>query len=127
MNNEEKKTFQHVLELHLGAEKEIAFRFAMDQPTNLSVALAAVDPAAGTAELVLDDMWDGYQMQQFVKDAGRWRSIWPADDGGVHAVVGFGAGKHLSISSDLALLHSLDLTDVAWQEETLRLTFRESA
>lgn len=126
MISEEKKTFEHVLELHPGGEGEIELRFAMDQRTNFTVTLAAVDPAAGTAELVLDDMWDAYQMQQFVKDAGRWRPIWPAEDGDVHAVVGFGAGKHLNISSDLALIHSLDLTGVAWQGDTLRLTFRES-
>jgi hypothetical protein len=125
MIKEEKKTFEHVLALQPGAEGEIELRLGLDQRTTFTIRLAAVDPAAGTAELVLDDMGNAYQMQQFVKDAGRWKPIWPNDDGDVHAVVHFGAGKHLNISSDLAFLHSLDLTEVAWQGGTLRLTFRE--
>jgi hypothetical protein len=127
MSGKEEKSCEHVLELRPGAEGEIELRFGMDERTNLLVALAAVNPAAGTAELVLDDMWSGYQMRQFVQDAGRWKPVWPGEDGEVHAVVGFGAGKHLNISSDMALLHSLDLTEVVWQGGTLRLTFRESA
>ena len=66
-------------------------------------------------------------MSQFVKDENRWASIWPGEDGEVRAVVRFGPGKHVSISSDLARRHSLSLTDVAWQSGSLRLTFQESA
>ena len=127
MTKEEQKTCEHVIELQPGAEGEIELRYAIDDRTSFAVTLAAVDPAAGTAELILDDMWDGYEMQQFRKDVGRWTPIWPAEDGDVHAVVSFGAGKHLNISSELALLHSLDLINVAWQGSSLRLTFRESA
>jgi hypothetical protein len=124
---EEKKVCEHVLELQPGSEAEIELRFAVDDRTSFRVSLAAVDAGRGTAELVFDDMWDGYEMQQFVKQAGRWRPIWPSEDGDVHAVVSFGAGKHLNISSDTALLHSLDLIHVAWRGGSLRLTFRESA
>ena len=126
MRNEMEMTCEHVVELQPGGEGEIDLRFPIDERTDFGVALTAVDPAAGTAELVLDDMWNGYQMRQFVKDAGRWRPIWPGEDGNVRAVVSFGVGKHLNISSDLAPFHSLDLTAVAWQGRILRLTFRES-
>jgi hypothetical protein len=126
MKSELEMTCEHVIDLHPGAEGGIDLRFPIDERTDFAVALAAVDPAAGTAELVLDDMWNGYQMRQFVKDAGRWKPIWPGEDGNVRAVVNFGVGKHVNISSDLASNHSLDLTAVVWQGRTLRLTFRES-
>ena len=127
MTKVEKRTFEHVLELKPGSEGEVELRFGPDHRWSFRVGLTAVDPAAGTAELVLDDWWRGYQMQHFIKDSGQWVSIWPADDGDVHAVVSFGAGKHLNISSDTALIHSLDLIDVTWRGGSLRLTFRESA
>jgi hypothetical protein len=120
------KTFDHVLELHPGDAAELELRFAMDEGTSLTVTVAAVDPVAGTAELVLDDMWGGYRMEQFIEKAGRWIPIWPDEDAEVHAVVRFGAGSLLSVSSDLAFLHSLDLTEVAWQRGALRLTFVET-
>jgi hypothetical protein len=127
MTKEMAMSCEHVLELSPGAEGEIELRFAKGEHTNFTVALAAVDLESGTVELALDDMWHGYEMRQFMKDSGRWRPIQAGEDGYVHAVVGLGAGKHLNISSDLALIHSLDLTDVVWKEGRLRLTFREIA
>jgi hypothetical protein len=126
MSATEEKIFDHVLNLHPGEAAEIDLRFAMDQGTSIAVILASVDPAARTAELVIDDMWSGYRMEQFVEESGRWMPIWPEDDADVHAVVRFGAGSLLSISSDLAFQHSLDLTEVAWNGATLRLTIVET-
>ncbi|HEY7209818.1 MAG TPA: hypothetical protein VH477_06045 [Bryobacteraceae bacterium] len=126
MTNKNRTACRHVIELHPGDEGEIELRFA-DQGAMFTVGLAAIDPAEGTAELLLDSMWGGYQMRRFIKDDRRWTTIWPADDGEVHATVDFGSGKHLNISSDTAWTHSLDLTDVAWNDGSLRLTFRETA
>jgi hypothetical protein len=120
------QTFDHVLDLHPGEAVEIDLRFGPDDGASVTVTLAAVHPDAGTAELVIDDMWGAYRMEQFVEDAGRWLPVWPDDDGDVHLVVRFGVGSRLNIASDLGFLHSLDLTEVAWQGSTLRLTFVET-
>jgi len=127
MANELRKTCEHILELHPGDEGEIELRLATNEGTTLSVGLAAVDPSAGKAELVFDDMWGAYQMHRFAKDEDRWMSIRPGEDGAVHAVVDFGAGEHVNISSDFARIHSLDLTEIAWHGGRLRLTFLEAA
>jgi hypothetical protein len=127
MSNKVGITCKHVLELQPGDEGEIELLLAADEGATFAVGLAAVDPAASTAELVLEDMWNSYQMRQYSNNDERWKAIWPGDDGEVHAVVSFGAGKHLNISSDLAQIHSLDLTEVMWQGDSLRLTFREGA
>ena len=101
MSDKEEKSCEHVLELHPGTEGEIELRYGMDERTNLIVALEAVDPGAGTAELVLDDMWSGYQMRQFAPDTGRWKPVWPGEDGDVHAIVLGGAGA-ASVAAQLA-------------------------
>ena len=126
MNDITRTACRHVIELHPGEEGEIELRFG-DPGAMFTVGLAAVDANEGTAELLLDSMWGGYQMRQFVKNDGRWATIWPGDDGAVHATVDFGSGKHLNVSSDTAWTHSLNLTDVVWQDGSLRLTFREAA
>jgi hypothetical protein len=124
--SDEEKICEHVLELRPGTEGKIRFRFRTDRRTSFTVGVADVNPAARRAELLLDDMWHGYEMQQYAE--GGWTPLWPKDeDGRVHVVVGFGPGKHVNISSELALIHSLDLTDVTWRGEALRLTFCETA
>jgi hypothetical protein len=122
MNNEMDTACDHVLELAPEAEVSIAMRFEM----SLTVGLVRVDTAAGTAELVLDNMWRGYTMQQFDQHAGRWKSIWPGTDSRVHVVIRFGSEDQLNVSSDLAVLHSIDLKQAEWRGESLRLVFRES-
>jgi hypothetical protein len=126
MSNYNVPTFEHVLDLHPGKEGVINFRFPKNNRADLTVGLASVDPAKGTAELVLDNLWRGYEMVQFVKSEDRWTSLRPGPDGNVHAVIGLGAPKNLNISSDDALYHSVQLTDATWKGDALRLTFRES-
>jgi len=122
----EEKIYDHVLELRPGTKGKIVFHFPTRKRT-VNVAVKTVDPKNGTAELLLDDLWRGYEMMQFVKDEDRWTSIWPGPDGNVHAVIGLGARENLNISSDDALYHSLQLTEATWKGDALRLTFRESA
>jgi hypothetical protein len=126
MNTSDERIFDHVLELRPGDAEEIDLRFAMDEGASVTVTLAAVDLSACTAELAIDDLWGGYRMVQFAEDAGRWLPVWPDDDGDVHAVVRFGAGSLLSVSSDIPFFHSIELTEVAWMGGALRLTFVET-
>jgi hypothetical protein len=126
MINNQAMSCEHVLDLLPGSETVINFRFPKDQRTDITVGLAAVDPARGTAELVLDNLWLGYEMMQFVKSEDRWRAARPGPDGNVHAVIALGAPKYLNISSDDALFHSLQLARAAWNGKALRLTFRET-
>lgn len=126
MNNHKAMSCEHVLDLLPGSEAVINFRFPKDQRMDITVGLASVDPARGTAELVLDNLWHGYEMMQFVKSEDRWKSARPGPDGSVHAVIALGAPKYFNISSDDALFHSLQLAQAAWNGKGLRLTFRES-
>jgi hypothetical protein len=126
MSNEIGKTCEHVVELHPGDEGEIELRFAEEGDT-FQIGLAGTDPSEGTAELLLESMWGGYQMRHYVERDKYWETIWPADDGDVHAVVKFGGGPQVNISSDTARIHSIDLMDVAWRDGVVRLSFRESA
>jgi len=126
MNKDMARIYLHMLDLHPGAEGVINFRFPKDRRTDLTVGLASVDSAQGTAELVLDDLWRGYEMMQFVKGEDRWTSILPRSDGSVHAVIVLGAQKNLDISSENAVYHSLQLTEATWKGGSLHLAFRES-
>ena len=126
MNKEKARICNHVLDLQPGAEGVINFRFPKDRRTDLTVGLASVDSVHGTAELVLDDLWRGYEMMQFVKGEDRWTSILPRADGTVHAVIVLGAQKNLDISSEDVLYHSLQLTEATWKGGSLHLAFRES-
>lgn len=126
MNTFQARSFEHVLNLRPGNEAVIKFRFPKDRRTDLTVELASVDPAHGTAELVLDNLRMGYEMKHFVKGEGRWRSIPTGPDGNLHAVIGLGAAKNINISSDDALYHSLQLTEATWKGDALRLTFKET-
>jgi hypothetical protein len=119
-------SFEHVLSLRPGNETVINFHFPKNQRTTLTVGLASVDPAHGTAELLLDDLSRGYEMVQFVKTEDRWRPISAGPDGSLHAVIGLGASQNLSISSADALYHTLELTEAMWKGDSLRLTFLES-
>lgn len=126
MSNDKARICNHVLDLQPGAEGVITFRFPKDRRTDLTIGLASVDSAQGTAELVLDDLWRGYEMMQFVNGEDRWTSIPPRADGSVHAVIVLGAHKNLDISSEDALYHSLQLTEATWKAGSLHLAFRES-
>lgn len=126
MTSEIGKSCEHVLELYPGDQKRIELRFARHGDT-FAVCVAAVNPAEGTAELLLQSMWRGYQMRRYVERDNYWETIWPEDDGDVHAIVKFGKGPHVNISSDSVRLHSIDLTEVAWTNGAVRLSFRESA
>ena len=119
------KSFDHVLHLRRGEEAEIELRFAREEGASVTVALASVDPASGTAELAIEDLWGGYRMQRFVEDSARWLPVWPGEDGEVRVVVRFGAGHRLSLTSDAAYIHSIELREVAWAGGALRLTFVE--
>jgi hypothetical protein len=125
MNTTEDRSFDHVLQLRPGEEAELELRFARDEGASVTVALASIDTAAGTAELVIEDLWGGYRMKQFVESAGRWLPVWPDEAGDVHAVVRIGAAASLSFTSEMAYVHSVELTEVAWQGGALRLTFVE--
>jgi hypothetical protein len=118
-------TYEHVLNLRTGGEGRIEFHVPVGERKTFQVRLAALDQAGGAADLVIDNMWGEYEIRQYLKDAGRWKAISPDRNGELHALVSFGHGKHLSISSDFATIHSLDLVDVAWNDTALRLTFRE--
>ena len=117
---------EHVLELHPGEEGDVELQLAEDG-ASFAVGLAAVDPAKGSAELLLENMWGGYQMREFKRELDEWAILTPGEGGEIRATVRFGSGKHVNISSDTAAIHSLDLTDVAWQNGVLRLTFLEIA
>jgi hypothetical protein len=121
------RTFEHILKLQPGDDADIALRFALGDAASINIALAGIDLVAGTAELVIEDMWGPYEMQQFAPESGRWIPIWPGDDGDVHISVRFGRSEHLAISSDLAYVHSLGLISVSWERGTLRLAFLETA
>jgi hypothetical protein len=118
-------THEHVLNLQPGGEGRIEFHFPAGERKTFRVRLAAVDPAASAADLMIDNIWGVYEMRQYLKDAGRWKPISPDRNGELHAIVRFGHGRHLSISSEVAAIHSLDLIDIAWNNAALRLTFRE--
>jgi hypothetical protein len=125
MSSQIEMTYEHVLNLQTGGEGRIDFHFPVSERKTFQVKLAALDLARGAADLVIDNMWGEYEMRQYLKDAGRWKAISPDRNGELHALVSFGPGKHLSISSDFATIHSLDLVEVAWNDTALRLTFRE--
>jgi hypothetical protein len=114
-----------VLNLQPGAEGRIEFHFPAGELRTFRVRLAGVDRAAGTADLVIDNVWGVYEIRQYLKDADRWKVVSPDRDGELHAIVSFGHGTHLNISSEFAAIHSLDLIDIAWNKAALRLTFRE--
>ena len=126
MTNELNKVCEHLVELHPGDESEIELRFAEEGDT-LAVGLAETNLAEGTAELLLENLWGGYQMRRYVQSADYWETIWPAEDGDVHALVKFDGGSQINISSDSARIHSIDLTEVKWQDGVVRLSFLESA
>jgi hypothetical protein len=126
MTKDTDKSYEHVLRLKPGAEDDIELRFAQG-PATLTVGVVEIDLAKHRAELALDSMWRGYEMRQFVTADHRWKAIWPDEDGVVHAVVNFGHGEHVNISADSAMRHAIDLTDVDWENDSLRLTFREIA
>jgi hypothetical protein len=119
-------TYEHVLNLQTDGEGRIEFHFPAGERKTLRVRLAALDQAGGAADLMIDNMWGEYEMRQYLKDEGRWKAISPDRNGELHALVSFGPGKHLSISSEFATIHSLDLIDVIWSNTALRLTFRET-
>src|SRR5262249_34813859 len=98
MNSAEDRSFEHVMLLRPGEEAESELRFEGEEGASVPLALASIDMAAGTAELVIDDLWGGYRMEQFVEDAGRWLPVWPAEDGDVHAVVRIGAAASLTVT-----------------------------
>jgi hypothetical protein len=129
MLNDTLQTFEHVLELRAGTRGVIKFRFPKGARTGLNVALASADQAAGTIELVVDNLWHGYEMRQIVEGADDMPSvpIFPGSDGKVHATLDLNEGERLHIDSDDHLTHSLSLVDAVWQEGLLRLTFREAA
>jgi hypothetical protein len=125
MTSQIEMTYEHVLNLQPGSEGRIEFHFPVGERKTFQVRLAALDQAGGAADLVIDNMWGEYEIRQYLKDTGRWKAISPDRNGELHALVSFGPGKHLSISSDFATIHSLDLVDVARTGNALRLTFRE--
>lgn len=127
MSGEAEKTFEHILELQPGDDADLDLHFALGESVNIHIELAGIDLAAGTAELLIEDMWPTYEMQQFVPASGRWMPVWPAADGDVHTMVRLGHSDNLAISSDLAYVHSLDLISVSWERGSLRLIFLESA
>src|SRR6516164_4948428 len=114
-------TYEHVLNLQAGGEGRIEFHFPTGERRTFQVRLAALDQAGRAADLVIDNMSGEYEMRQYLKDARRWKAISPDGNGDLHALVSFGPGKHLSISSEFATIHSLDLIDVIWSNTALRL------
>jgi len=127
MSGEADSIFEHIVELQPGGEADIEFRFAMEEAAGIHISLAGVDLAAGTAELVVQDLWGTHETHRFAPESGRWMRIRSAGDGNIHATVRFGSRDHLAISSDLAYVHSLELNSVMWERGALRLTFLETA
>src|SRR5215471_4965667 len=127
MSGEADSIFEHIVELQPGGEADIEFRFAMEEAAGIHISLAGVDLAAGTAELVIQDLWGTHETHQFAPGSGRRMRIRSAGDGNIHATVRFGSRDHLAISSDLAYVHSLELNSVMWERGALRLTLLETA
>jgi hypothetical protein len=124
MNHAMGTSCRHLVELRPGEQREIELRFTEPRAT-FSIGLAEVNPSARTANLVFDDLWGAYHMRQFRNDGGGWTNLWPDDDGDIHCIVRFGPGKHVNISSDTAMIHSLDLIEVSWRDGKLYLLFDE--
>src|SRR5215831_6819566 len=111
------QTFEHVLELGAGETGTIEFRFPKDRRRLFKIRLAAADPAAGSAELILDNLTRGYEMSRFTEgdDEEPWTPLIPDDNGAVRTSLDVDAGERIAIVSEDQIMHSLNLVDAAWQ------------
>jgi hypothetical protein len=123
------QTYDHALELGPGTAGVIHFRFPKDRRTTLQVRLAAADRASGMVELVLDNLWRGYEIMRCVEGADDvpWSPVLTVADGEVHVVLDLRAGERVNIESDDQFVHSIRLAHASWNGDILALTFRESA
>jgi len=122
----EQMSCRHVLDLKAGERGEIEFRYPATARKSFGVRVSAIHFTEQSGELVFEDMGYRYDMRRFISEDDRWERIVSDEEGDLRASVRFGAGYHLNVSADLAVIHSLDLIDVAAFGQALRLTFRES-
>ena len=123
------RTLEHSIELNRGQTGTIEFRFPKDARRVFTLTLAAADPKAGTAELVLDNLTRGYEMWRYTEGAAGepWNPLLPDAGGEVRAQLHWKAGERIAIISDDQRSHSLQMIGADGRGDRLRLVFRETA